>query len=224
MPPVGAPAPVASPPIALPAHPGSAAGVAPFVESYDEITYRSKAGDTFQSISKEQYNSDLYAGALLAYNRVHPQNQSPSADNLRRDQPVLSQGQAVYVPPMRILEKQFPIQGLAPVPPVAPPQSVPAAVSPAGLNAFQRGVPAPAAVSVTGTSRSSPPGLLTYRVPPPGVSLRELARQTLNNPDRWYEIARLNTQIPSNAYAYPIAAGTVLYMPADARLSPAPSP
>lgn len=209
MPPIGAKATASSPPIAIPVPQGSPNAAAPYVESYDEVTYRSKAGDTFASISKEQYNSDVYASALLMYNRNHPQNQGPAADNLRRDQPVLQPGQPVYIPPMRILEKQFPIQGLTPVPP-AP------AIAP-GANASPSPTPAP----LTGTSNFSPGAPKTYQVRQPSETYVNIARQTLGNPERWWDIARLNPQIPP---AYPVPGGTLLKMPPDARLSPMANP
>ena len=210
VPPVGAPATVASPAIPLPSGPGSSGTAAPYVESYDEITYRSKAGDTFANIAREQFNSDAYANALLAYNRSHPQNQSPAADNLRRDVPVLQPGQPVYVPPLRILEKQFPVQGLTPVPVAAPV----APLAPAAANAYTPPTPAPA----TGFSRSAPAAGNTYQVRQPGESFRDIARRTLGNPDRWYDIARLNPQLPPTAYPYALTGGTILHMPADARV------
>jgi hypothetical protein len=106
------------PSISMPALPTSStplrAASMPTVESYDEETYRVRAGDTFESISRVHYQSEKYAKALLFFNRSHPL----AGDAFRQDQPVLQAGQPIYLPPTSILEKRYGnvIQGLSPLP------------------------------------------------------------------------------------------------------------
>jgi hypothetical protein len=122
-PPVGAPAAAVSPPIVVPG-PGAVAAAptgppVPQVESFDEETYRCKAGETFATISKQKYLTENYARALLVYNRNHPQ----AADALRQEPPVLPEGTMVFIPPVSILEKRYAsmIPNLTPITPPSPP-------------------------------------------------------------------------------------------------------
>lgn len=73
------------------------------VDSYDEETYLCKQGDKFEDISTKFYQTDKYAQALLLFNRNHPR----AAAAVRQDPPALAAGQPVYIPPLRVLEKQF---------------------------------------------------------------------------------------------------------------------
>jgi nucleoid-associated protein YgaU len=89
--------------------PGSATGSiqpagfpAAKVDSYDEETYLCKQGDKFEDISTKFYQTDKYAQALLLFNRNHPR----AAAAVRQDPPMLAVGQPVYIPPLRVLEKQ----------------------------------------------------------------------------------------------------------------------
>jgi len=72
------------------------------VDSYDEETYLCKQGDKFEDISTKFYQTDKYAQALLLFNRNHPR----ASASVRQDPPVLAVGQPVYIPPLRVLEKQ----------------------------------------------------------------------------------------------------------------------
>jgi hypothetical protein len=167
--------------------------LAPQVESYDEETFYCKAPfTTFESISKKFYNSENYGQALLLFNRNHPRR----AAALWKDPPVLQEDMPVYIPPLRILEKHysFAIKDYNPLPP-------PAATSPA----------APSPGNSTSAARGGP----QYVVRKPEM-IREIARVTLGNWERWTEIYTLTgrTFDPSQ----PVPVGTSLAMPADARI------
>lgn len=185
----------ASPAIAVPTP--TVAARTPQVESYDEEMYLWRANDSFEAISGRFYNSKNYAQALLLFNRNHPR----AAATLAKDPPALAEGQAVFIPPMRILEKQHPtaIPGYKPAP------------------------PAPAPDATRTSSRSLPPSPnLQYRVRQAGEMIPIIARDTLGNSDRWSEIYQLNAR--SFDPSRPLPVGTVLSMPADARVPPENKP
>jgi len=73
------------------------------VDSYDEETYLCKQGDKFEDISTKFYQTDKYAQALLLFNRNHPR----ATAAVRQDPPSLAAGQSVFIPPLRVLEKQY---------------------------------------------------------------------------------------------------------------------
>ncbi len=62
-----------------------------------------KQGDKFEDICAKFYQTDKYAQALLLFNRNHPR----AAAAVRQDPPALAAGQPIYIPPLRVLEKQF---------------------------------------------------------------------------------------------------------------------
>lgn len=194
LPPLGAPVTGISPPIAVPVPPTAprvATSRAPQVESYDEETYLWRANDSFEAISTRFYNSKNYAQALLLFNRNHPR----AAAALGKEPPALTEGQAIYIPPMRILEKQY-------------------------GNAIPGYKPAVSAPDATRTSARSLPVSASpqYRVQRTGEMIPLIARDTLGNSDRWSEIYQLNSRNfdPSR----PLPVGTVLAMPADAKVPP----
>jgi hypothetical protein len=181
----------------VPAGPGNGVRtttvLAPQVESYDEETFYCKAPfTTFESISKKFYNSENYAQALLLFNFNHPRR----AAALWKDPPVLQEDMPVYIPPLRILEKHYSyaIKDYSPLPPPA--------VTPG---------PAPA----TGAAQSAARGGPLYAVRKPEM-IREIARATLGNWERWNEIYSLNNR--SFDPSQPVPVGTVLVMPAEARI------
>ncbi len=194
------PAAGSSPPIAVPTAPGAGPTVAartPQVESYDEETYRWQANDSFEAVSTRYYNSKNYAQALLLFNRNHPR----AAAGLAKDPPGLAEGQAVFIPPMRILEKQYPTV----------------------IPGYQPATPAPAPDATRTSSHSLPPSPnLQYRVRQAGEMIPIIARDTLGNSDRWSEIYQLNAR--SFDPSRPLPVGTVLSMPADARVPPENKP
>jgi nucleoid-associated protein YgaU len=204
IPPLGAPATGTSPPIRVPVAPDFARAPAAApptttqVDSYDEETYLCKAADTFESISTQFYHSPKYAQALLLFNRAHPRR----AAALWNDPPQLQDGQPIYIPPLRILERQYghTIPDVRPLPPVTIPARPGAA---------------------TGTSLSTPRTGPQYTVRP-GDTIWTIARDTLGNTDRWTEIYQLNDRAfdPSR----PLTVGAVLVLPSDARLSTSARP
>jgi nucleoid-associated protein YgaU len=175
--------------VVTPPAPAARPPAVPQVESFPEETYRCQPGDTFEAISRAKYNTPAYAQALLLFNRNHPL----SGDGLQADPPVLQSGQPVYVPPAGILEKRYAhvIKNLTPLP--TGEMAAPAAAAGAAAN------------------------LPTYRVRGSGEWLREVARETLGNSERWQEIWQLNQALD---YRAPVPPGTVLRLPAGARVPP----
>jgi nucleoid-associated protein YgaU len=174
----------------------------PEVVSFDERSYRCKAGDTFESISAQFYQgSQVYGPALMLYNRNHAQR----ADAFRTEPVVLQAGHIVYIPPTSILENRYPsaIPGFTPLPAAMPP---PAPLIPA---AVQR------------PSNASPTGAVYYRVRSNNESFWTIAEKTLAAGGRWNEIYRLN---PTYNPGYPIPPGQVLKLPGDARVDQAHRP
>jgi hypothetical protein len=162
------------------------------VESFTEEAYPCKPGDTFESISREKYRTPKYAKALLQFNQAHPL----AGDGLQGPAPELKIGQAVYVPPICILERRFPAAIDAPT-------------------------PQPAAVAIAPAASAEPAGgaltvLKGYRVRGDGEYLREVARRTLGDSERWREVWELNGRgDPQRA-----PGGVILRLPADARVPP----
>ncbi len=99
-------------------------------------------------------------------------------------------GRAVYIPPAAILEKRF---GNVITGPATPSYSSPAAPT-------------------RGAAPSAGPA---YRVGARGEYLRAVAMRALGDSERWQEVLRLN---PSVSPAYPVPPGSVLRLPADARV------
>jgi len=195
------PIPVPGPGSAQPTR--SAASTNPQVESYDEEIYRIKGGDTFDRISTAHFNTDKYAKALERWNASHPQ----ASDNLRASPPVLEAGQLVFVPPAYMLEKRY--GSLVPgyKPQVQQPSSDPQRTA----NASPRGEPA----------GNATPNYKWYVVSPEGQMIRDIARATLNDPERWKDISKLN---PERNPAYPVPGLTSIKVPTDARIPAANLP
>jgi nucleoid-associated protein YgaU len=218
-------------------------GDAPIVRHFDVQTYRCKPEDqSFSDLSKKFYHSERYAQALLLYNRTHPLVD----EGVRHEPPELRPGAPVFIPPLELLEEHHgsAIPGLKPLPQIPASGTVtvgssspapglggsgaipvPPAPGPSGL------VPVPA-VPVPAVAAPTPPANVVpanawaaagkaekvYRVPPGnGEPLYLIARKTLGDGQRWSEIYGLN---PSVRADLPIPPGTVLMMPADARLDP----
>jgi nucleoid-associated protein YgaU len=218
-------APAERPPFPTP--PAPPVSVAPQVDAYDEQAYRCKPEDDFAKISQQVYQSDRYARALLMHNRNHPR----AAEGILHDPPNLA-GAQIYIPPLRILEKNYGvlIPDFKPLPAVsAPPLTPGAAAPPAGTAPGGAPGVAPAGAAggapgaapgapATGTSWASPGGSSDkqYRVAGNGEWYRDIAARTLGNRERWGEIYVLNGRRfpPEN----PVPPGIVLRLPADARV------
>jgi hypothetical protein len=200
------------------APPPTAVNVAPSVDAYDELTYRCKNDDTFAGISLKFFQSEKYARALQMHNRNHPR----APEGILHDPPNLANVQ-VYIPPLRILEKNYgslipdfkPLPAMA-APPLSPPTSPGgAAPVPGGPGAF-----APGTAPTAGTSLASPQPDKLYKVIGNGEMYRDIAARTLGNRDRWGEIYQLNgRRYPPE---YPVPPGIVLRLPADARVDGVP--
>lgn len=197
--PVGAMPTASTPPIAVPSPsnppaPRATVPTTPQVESYDEELYRIKPGDTLEKISREHFNTDKYAEALKRWNANHPQ----ASDKLRADPPQLDAGQIVFIPPAYMLEKRHGklIPGWKPN--AEPEPSRTANASPSTAQNFK-----------------------WYTVPERGQMIRDIARTTLNDANRWGDIAKLNPNIRPE---YLVPGGQLLKLPADARVETASNP
>jgi hypothetical protein len=162
--------------------------------SYDVQPHICQPNDTFRSISQAYFQSDKYERALLAFNRNYP----VIDEAVRQSLPALREGQKLFIPPARILEKYY--------------SSLIGDAASAGQTAQQPSLaPVPA-------NESAGKG---YRVRANGEGFYEIARRTLGSGDRWPEIYRLNQRYdPKNA----VPGGTELRLPADARVDPADVP
>src|SRR5262249_44973700 len=83
--------------------------------SFDVDLYEPRAGDTYESISREFYNDTRYATALREFNKGQP----------------LQGGKQVEVPPIHVLRKRFPqLVGANPAAmPAAAPSARPVSIS-----------------------------------------------------------------------------------------------
>jgi hypothetical protein len=121
LPPLGAPAAVATPAItpAVPL-PGAAK-----VQSYDVEHYQWKPGDTFAAVAQQYYHNPKYERALLLFNRDEPM----AAKGLMTDAQVPQVNEVIFIPPAKILENRYSsaIPDLSPLP--APGSAVPGAVA-----------------------------------------------------------------------------------------------
>ena len=148
-PPRGSTVPLAPDPFTAPARP--AAPPQPKTQSYLEEQHRWKAGDSFAAISTQYYATDKYAMALQSYNQDYPL----ATPAMRQNPPAIVPGQVIWVPPARILERDYgqQIGGLTPVK-----GSVPASDSragtPTGRSAVEA-VPPPAGLANSGFGNSA---------------------------------------------------------------------
>jgi hypothetical protein len=165
---------------------------------FDVDLHDPKATDTYESISYEFYNDRKFAAALRAFNKNQP----------------LQGGRFVEVPPIHVLKRKFGAD-IGANPGVAPP-----AVTPIG------GTGTPSVAPKTPPSTAPEWGAATprpvannrgvYIVPQGGLTMAQIARQTLGTDQRWREIYDLNPQFTKPSELLP--AGTELRLPADARL------
>ena len=120
----------ATPPIAArPRNPS--APTDKLVDSWDEKVHVWTKGDSFAALSQGAYSTEDYAAALQMYNRNHPR----ASASLRRDGTV-AEGDKIYIPEQRILEKRHADVIAKPKPKTEGAGAAPAAVSPvqAGFN------------------------------------------------------------------------------------------
>jgi nucleoid-associated protein YgaU len=175
--------------------------------SYLEEQYRWNAGDNFAGLSTKNYGTPKYADALLKYNQDYPL----ASREMRQTPPALAPGQVVWVPPVRILERDYAnhIRDLTPITPATPTSrpAVEAVTPPPGL-----------ANSGFGNSAGQ-----LYRVRAPGESVQEIARRTLGNSALAARVQGLNPTLSPDP-RLPIPAGTVLRLPGDARVDATDKP
>jgi hypothetical protein len=161
------------------------------VISYDEVTHQCAANDSFRAISQKYYATDEYEQALLRFNQNHPL----ASEAVKRNPPVLQQGQAIYIPPADILKKYY---GASTTEPAKPAPST----SQDSSGAIRPVAASPAA--------SRP----VYHVRGKEEMIYEIAQRTLGKGDRWPEIYQLNKDLDTTK---PVPVGTELRLPADGR-------
>ncbi|WP_157470269.1 hypothetical protein [Gemmata sp. SH-PL17] len=154
--------------------------------TFDVDIHTVMSNEDYKSISREFYNEDRFAAALSAYN----QNRAIRA------------GDRVDVPPIHVLKRKFPqMVGGGAVQPASGSRST-APSQPEWNNAAPRPV-------TNGRS--------VFTVPNGnGMTLQQIARQTMGSEQRWRDIYDLNRQItrPDEVQT----PGTELKLPTDARL------
>lgn len=169
----------------------------PRVQSYLEEEYRWQPGDGFAAICRKYYFAEKYGQALQEYNRDHPL----AGSGMKQNPPTMSPGQAIWIPPVRILERDYAnaISDLRP------------------LN--DRGgtfVP-------TAKPTHSPNDTKHFKVRERGETMYEIARRTLGDSGQWFVVHRLNPTL-SRDPKLPIPGGTVLQLPLEAKTEPADAP
>jgi hypothetical protein len=167
----------------------------PRVQSYLEEEYRWQPGDTFAAVSQKYYFTEKYGAALQQYNREYPL----AGAGMRQNPPLMAPGQAVWVPPVRILERDYANQ-IADFRPLS-----------------DKGSPIVPANRTNAASGADPSGaaLKLTKVRDRGETLYELARRSLGDSGQWFKIYRLNPTL-SRDPKLPIPNGTVLRLPAEA--------
>ena len=142
--------------------------------SFDVDLHEPRAGETYDTISREFYNDTRYGKALAEYNRRKP----------------LQGGGHVEVPPIHVLKKRFPqLLGQG------------AATSGSSNVVAVAGEWGPAGGAAEAVPAFRPSGPKTYVVPPGGTTMPAVARLTLGNETRWKEIYDLNPRYTPDALA-----------------------
>jgi hypothetical protein len=242
----GSQSPLATAPIAVPTVPPPAAGGEPQVITYEEHRYVCKADDIdFKAVSKKELNSEVYADALIEFNRNHMLGRDAV-----KQAPKLQPGMVVYVPRIEVLEEQYGkfIPGFRPMPvqkstaeepgPMAPAKPLPSMTATPSAPAAVPVVTAPAASANTGTPPPSELPLQPKQNTSPAASWTNPAPVASNGTNaklywvpqggkQFYEIARETlgdgtrwAEIwhlnPQYDTRYPVPGGTQLRLPPDA--------
>jgi hypothetical protein len=208
---IGAPPPVASPPISVALAAGPTNNSLSNLLKYDVTAHIVKRTErSFADISQNVYGSDKYGRALVLFNREQPK----PPEGVSQEPPVVQAGAQIFYPPKEILEKKY-------APAIASP-GVSANTGPNNASPVTVGLPTPLATTTPGNPNSvtgPPPGTNVWSEPGGGKSyrvgnnpepMREIARMVLGDPERWPEIYRLNRTVDP---AFPVPAGTVLKLP-----------
>jgi hypothetical protein len=205
--PLGSRPAVATPAIALPS--ASAGSSTAQVRDWDVITYHAAQGDTFATISKSQYKDEKYEQALLKYNRDNGGFDQSSA--------VLTPGKPVLIPDLSALESLYSdiIPGYKPVTPAATPATGTTGTEPRLQSSTDKTPMATTPVVQVSTKKNTQAGP-SYQVRQDGETYFTIAQKTLAKTERWSEIYHLNGDQydPKN----PVPRGTLLRLPADARV------
>ncbi len=180
----------------------------PKAQSYLEEQYRWQPGDSFAAVSQRFYFTDKYAAALQRYNQEYPL----AGPALRQNPAAPPPGQTVWVPPVRILERDYGplIPNLQPLGPNGVP-ATPVNRPPGQPVVEPVAVPPPAGAA---------PGTQLYRVRERGESLYDIAGRTLADRGQWFRVYQLNPAL-SRDPRLPIPAGTTLRLPAEAKVEAA---
>jgi nucleoid-associated protein YgaU len=170
------------------------------VESYDEESHVCRANDTPESVSQEYYNTPRYARALVQFNRDHPKG----SEGVKQEPPQLPAGQMLYIPPARVLQKNYA-------------NAIGESPSPAAIGNL-----APPPMPGSAPQTPSAAGVRLYSIHQQnGEMLYQIAQRTLGTGDRWYEIALLNPQFKPEQ---PVPFGQQLKLPSDARIGASDAP
>jgi nucleoid-associated protein YgaU len=167
----------------------------PKVVNYDSKQYMAQPGDTFASLAKAAYGDERFANALLAYNRDFSSNRTMTAP-----QP----GQLILLPPPQVLQQSRYASAAADA-------RTPIGAAPVSISPPVPAIPARTFTPATPTSDVTK----SYRIPPSGQLIYELAVQTLGDGARWAEIYRLNPMVDP---LRPIPGNTVVRLPASANV------
>jgi nucleoid-associated protein YgaU len=171
---------------------------------------------TFADLSRRFYGSDRYAAALQEYNRGQTNPDPAIKQNLTQ----LPPGTRVAHPPKELLESGF-ADHLTSSGSPAPAASAPPIVRISAPQALTNPAPTPAPIgspSPVAVRSAGPPSTdvtKSYRVPPQGLMILQIARDTLGDGNRWPEIYRLN---PNLQPQFPIPGGTEIRLPASANV------
>jgi hypothetical protein len=175
------------------------------VSDWEEEDYAIRPGDTYAAISKARFGSEKYAAALEQFNRDHPRLGSDVRAAEKQGGPGLKPGLKIALPAAAVLEERYGSFITGPAKETSPPP-----IAPTGAPATGTTAPPP------GPGAAAPaPRTTRYLVKSNGEFVRAIAGTTLNNRDRWGEIATLN---PGLDPTYPVRPGTILNLPADARI------
>ncbi|GEM_PF-6721668 len=165
------------------------------VVNYDVQSFQARTGDTFTSLSRDVYKSEVYANALLAYNREFSSNRSMTT---------LQPGQTVLFPPLHVLQQNRYAGASADARPTI--GGAPVSINPpVPLNQNRTFTPPTPTTDAT----------KSHRIAAGGQKIYELAIQTLGDGSRWTEIYRLNPTIDP---LQPIPGNTVVRLPGNANV------
>jgi hypothetical protein len=158
------------------------------VISYEEVRHTLTGSDSYESLSRQYYNSDAYAQALRMWNQNHPR----ASEAMSRDGSIVA-GDKVFIPPVTQLEQHY----ASVIPNVKP------AARPTGTQ------------QTSFTGNAPPTADFAYYKVVKDESVELIARATLGTGDRANDLLRLN---PNLRAGQNVPTGTLLLLPAGARV------